>query len=113
MSKFTVDIINNEYSSSAQVVTGNALRVPKGLIVRNNSFSVEIGIEGMPGTVMVFKDNPRQAMGLPIKPSQISWVACGAQPAEAAAMFAKALLFALKICDEIERIKKEDLCTKQ
>jgi hypothetical protein len=65
MSKFTVDIVDNEYSSNAKTVTCNTLQVPRGLIVRNNSSSVEIGIVGIKGTVMVYKDNPRQSMDLP------------------------------------------------
>lgn len=112
MSKYTVDIVDNEYSSNAKTVAGNTLQVPKGLIVRNNSSSVEIGIVGIKGTVMVYKDNPRQSMDLPVKPSQISWTTCGAQSIEAAALFAKALNFAVKISNEIERIKKEVSCTK-
>ena len=80
--------------------------------MRNNSFSVEIRIVGVQGTAMVYKDNPRLYMDVPAKAAQIFWVACGAQSIENAAMFAKALNFAVKICYEIERLKKEVLCTK-
>lgn len=103
---FLVQIIKDEYSASQSIITGKTLNAFDGIAAKDFPGYVEIMVKGNPFGVTVLKNNPRQYMETKIKPAQVVWMACGEQPAEVADLYAKAIMFASKVCREIDRLKK-------
>ena len=100
---FTPAVVINHNRPDEYTLRGRPVEVPDGIVALDYPNQIDIQLDSEYLTsVTVYKGYGNDFA------AKINWCACGSKDAEYADRFAKAMTFAVRVCEDINRLKEED-----